>query len=232
MIEILIKKKTIEGYIIGYKSYDQNLTKGFFSDFIDKTVDIVDSISDSAVDIKSTVSDTVSNALEINEEIGLDIDRTGALKKLGESKILSGLDKITDLSNYRIDRYIKDSLKSKKGDLIYTNHNPGKLTKNLVKYLTNIKENSNDIFDSNIDEGLDLFKIIVEKLLSQTFIPLTKESIVIKYIEKNLIPFYYEVYKIVIENLMKLSNNYDRFIENQKIYVNMLHQFLEKSIQN
>jgi hypothetical protein len=247
------KEKSIEGYIIGYEDYKLveekeifNIYETFFNklkSYINKMEKVViagDKFKNSLIGIIKFISTNVNNMNTYRQKMtdGEEFDND-YLKIFNLANELDVIKNIEDISLENKFIAVRDQIfafydiyksyyyKEKSKKFLYTKHIPGKLSINIVKYLTNIKKNENDFYDSNINSIEDLFNIIIEKILSNNSYNLERQDIIIDYLQTKIIPFYMETYSIIIKNINKSMLNYDRFIQNQRAYIHIVNNLLD-----
>ncbi len=101
----------------------------------------------------------------------------------------------------------------------------------LVKHYLQVYEDDDDKH-REIKSFNSLMEPIYVILKRNTDVPFDDDSSVIKNIKDNLVPYYQDVIKYIIENMQYITDNYNRLIRNEGKHVSIMNSLLSKASED
>ena len=124
-----------------------------------------------------------------------------------------------------IEKYIQPDIDVKNGDDV--KYTPSKLTKSLILSHLNYKIGDNG--DISIKDETELFRYVIDLFLGNPFEKISSKDPMIKHLEKILIPYFKDYYRICITTIGASINGYENYVmsiyKNLDILILLLNQF-------
>lgn len=212
------KKRTLPKYL------DENIYKKELVDIMGFILDHV--LGENLLGTIQKLLYTYFDKLQTKTDSGVLAGDRGALRGYLDN-IDDTIDQILDyegIDDVSIKEYLIGQINPRTGS-----YEISPLSNNLIKHILELKENKNDYFNEGIMDIAKFFEKIKELLLdNQAPAPIKIDSVVIKYLDKYIIPFFKANYSNMITQMGVIINNYEKYLLNTHRNIQIINLMLKK----